>query len=91
MFKPITTPEEFVRVLKKEIVERVWFTLGNRTLVIKTNNNIYSDKIISYSLTQDNKLVLVLKCGVVMKVDFVVDGRTVYLLNLNKVDDIISL
>ncbi len=78
-------------MLKKEIVERVWFTLGNRTLVIKTNNNIYSDKIISYSLTQDNKLVLVLKCGVVMKVDFVVDGRTVYLLNLNKVDDIISL
>lgn len=91
MFRLVTTPEEFVRVLKKEIVERVWFTLGSRTLVIKTSNNIYSDKIVSYSLTQDNKLVLVLKCGIIMKVDFVIDGKTVYLLNLNKVDDIISL
>jgi len=91
MFVPILTPEDFVRIAKRETVVKAWITLGRRKLMVQTVKKLYADEVVAYSLNKYGKIVVVLKCGVVLATDYYIQGRTVFLENIERVDDVIVM
>ncbi|WP_054840559.1 hypothetical protein [Thermococcus sp. JCM 11816] len=92
MITLIESPLHFAKIMKREDVQSVFFKIGSRTLYILTAKNLYADYIISFFFSSDGKIVLILRSGLVLKTSYWVEGgRTVFLTELNRLDEVIVM